>query len=99
MPDHDRTAVVTGAGSGLGREVTHALLGAGYRVGLAGRREDALRETVDGAGVEPDRAIAVPTDVADREAVAAILALVSDELRPADLLFTNAGAFGRTAPF
>jgi NADP-dependent 3-hydroxy acid dehydrogenase YdfG len=45
---HDRVAVVTGAGSGLGREVTHALLGAGCRVALAGRREDALRETLAG---------------------------------------------------
>ena len=64
MTEHDRVAVVTGAGSGLGREVTHALLGAGYRVALAGRREDALRETLSDAA--PGRAIAVPTDVGDR---------------------------------
>jgi NAD(P)-dependent dehydrogenase (short-subunit alcohol dehydrogenase family) len=99
MTDHDRVAVVTGAGSGLGREVTHALLGAGYRVALAGRREETLRETIDGAAVAPDRAIVVPTDVADREAVAALFARVSDELGRVDVLFNNAGAFGRTAPF
>jgi NAD(P)-dependent dehydrogenase (short-subunit alcohol dehydrogenase family) len=98
MTGHERIAVVTGAGSGLGREVTHALLGAGYRVALAGRREDALRETVAGARVEPDRAIVVPTDVADRHAVTALFARVRDELGRVDLLFNNAGSFGRPAP-
>jgi NAD(P)-dependent dehydrogenase (short-subunit alcohol dehydrogenase family) len=98
MTDHDRVAVVTGAGSGLGREVTHALLSAGYRVALAGRREDALRETLAGAEAAADRAIVVPTDVADREAVAALFARVRDELGRVDVLFNNAGLFGRSAP-
>jgi NAD(P)-dependent dehydrogenase (short-subunit alcohol dehydrogenase family) len=95
---HDRIAVVTGAGSGLGREVTHALLGSGYRVALAGRREDALRETLAGAGTAPDRAIVAPTDVSDRDSVAALFARVRDELGRVDLLFNNAGWFGRPAP-
>jgi NAD(P)-dependent dehydrogenase (short-subunit alcohol dehydrogenase family) len=99
MTDHDRVAVVTGAGSGLGREVTRALLGAGYRVALAGRREEALRETLGGADAAPGRAIVAPTDVADREAVAALFARVRDELGRVDVLFNNAGAFGRPAPF
>ena len=99
MAENDRIAVVTGAGSGLGREVTQALLGAGYRVALAGRREEALRETLVGAAVAPDRAIAVPTDVADREAVAALFARVRGELGRVDVLFNNAGWFGRPAPF
>jgi NAD(P)-dependent dehydrogenase (short-subunit alcohol dehydrogenase family) len=99
MTDHDRVAVVTGAGSGLGREVTRALLGAGYRLALAGRREDALRETLAGTDAAPDRAIVVPTDVADREAVAALFARVRDELGRVDVLFNNAGWFGRPAPF
>jgi NAD(P)-dependent dehydrogenase (short-subunit alcohol dehydrogenase family) len=98
MTDHDRVAVVTGAGSGLGREVTRGLLGAGYRVALAGRREEALRETLDGAEVVPGRAIAVPTDVADRDAVAALFARVRDEFGRIDVLFNNAGLFGRSAP-
>ncbi|HEX6618322.1 MAG TPA: SDR family oxidoreductase [Solirubrobacteraceae bacterium] len=98
MTDHDRVAVVTGAGSGLGREVTRVLLGAGYRVALAGRREEALRETLAGADAAPDRVIVVPTDVADREAVAALFARVRDELGRVDVLFNNAGVFGRTAP-
>ena len=99
MAENDRIAVVTGAGSGLGREVTHALLGAGYRVALAGRREEALRETLAGVDAAPDHAIAVPTDVADREAVAALFARVRGELGRFDVLFNNAGWFGRPAPF
>jgi NAD(P)-dependent dehydrogenase (short-subunit alcohol dehydrogenase family) len=98
MNGHDRVAVVTGAGSGLGREVTHALLGAGYRVALAGRREETLRETLAGAQSAPGRAIVVPTDVADRQAVAALFAGVRDELGRVDVLFNNAGAFGPTVP-
>jgi NAD(P)-dependent dehydrogenase (short-subunit alcohol dehydrogenase family) len=97
MTEHDRVAVVTGAGSGLGREVTRALLGAGYRVALAGRREDALRETLSDA--TPDRAIAVRTDVGDRDAVGALFARVRDEFGRVDVLFNNAGSFGRPAPF
>jgi len=96
--EHERVAVVTGAGSGVGREVTHALLGAGYRVALAGRRDDALRETVAGADAAPDRTIIAPTDVSDPDAVAALFARVGDELGRVDLLFNNAGWFGRPAP-
>jgi NAD(P)-dependent dehydrogenase (short-subunit alcohol dehydrogenase family) len=98
MSEQDRVAVVTGAGSGLGREVTQALLGAGYRVALAGRREDALRETVLRADAAAERAIVVPTDVVDRDAVAALFARVRDELGRVDVLFNNAGWFGRPAP-
>ena len=97
MTGHDRVAVVTGAGSGLGRGVTRALLGAGYRVALAGRRPDALRETL--ADAAPDRAIAVPTDVSDRAAVVALCGRVRDEFGRIDVLFNNAGSFGRPAPF
>jgi NAD(P)-dependent dehydrogenase (short-subunit alcohol dehydrogenase family) len=86
-------AVVTGAGSGIGRAVTRALLGAGWQVALAGRREDALRETLgDGDG------IVVPTDVTDAEAVAALFRRVRSEYGRVDLLFNNAGIFGRPAP-
>jgi NAD(P)-dependent dehydrogenase (short-subunit alcohol dehydrogenase family) len=92
MSEHDRVAVVTGAGSGIGREVTRALVGAGYRVAVAGRREQALRETA------PD-ALVVPTDVGDPAAVATLFARVRDELGRVDLLFNNAGWFGTPAPF
>ncbi|KZB80009.1 SDR family oxidoreductase [Amycolatopsis regifaucium] len=82
-----KTAVVTGASSGLGREISRALLGAGYRVALAGRRADALAET---AGGDPN-ALAVPTDVADPDSVAALFETVRAEWGRLDLLVNNAG--------
>ena len=81
-----KTAVVTGAGSGLGRRIAQALLGAGYQVALAGRREDALRETAADTG-----ALVVPTDVADPASVEALFAAVQAEWGPLDLLVNNAG--------
>ena len=98
MNEHYRVAVVTGAGSGIGREVTWALLEAGYHVALAGRREDALRSTVEMAGVGSERAIVLPTDVADPASVRAMYDGVRDELNRVDLLFNNAGIFGASAP-
>jgi NAD(P)-dependent dehydrogenase (short-subunit alcohol dehydrogenase family) len=83
-------AVVTGAGSGIGRAVSRALLGAGYRVALAGRRVETLRETGgDGPGV-----LVVPTDVSDASAVAALFARVRERWGRVDVLFNNAGSFG-----
>jgi len=83
-------AVVTGAGSGIGRVVSRALLDAGYRVALAGRRRDALEDT---AGGDPS-ALVVPTDVADVESVAALFDLTRRHWDRVDLLFNNAGTFG-----
>ena len=94
-PEHDRVAVVTGAGSGIGREVTRALLGAGYRLALAGRREEALRETLADA---QGQAIVVVTDVTDPAAVDDLFARTRAELGRVDLLFNNAGTFGAPAP-
>jgi NAD(P)-dependent dehydrogenase (short-subunit alcohol dehydrogenase family) len=90
-----RTAVVTGAGSGIGRAVTAALLGAGYSVALAGRREETLLETAGGS----DRALVVPTDVTDAESVRALFARARSELGRVDILFNNAGLFGAPSPF
>ena len=84
------TALVTGAGSGIGRAVARELLVAGWDVVLAGRRADALEET--GGGDE--RATVVPTDVTDPESVRALFAPL-DRL---DVLFNNAGTFGRPGP-
>jgi NADP-dependent 3-hydroxy acid dehydrogenase YdfG len=86
----DGVAVVTGAGSGLGRVVATALLDAGYRVALAGRRSETLEETAGGrAG-----ALVVPTDVAEAESVAALFRTVRDTWGRVDLLVNNAGTFG-----
>jgi NAD(P)-dependent dehydrogenase (short-subunit alcohol dehydrogenase family) len=89
-----RVAVVTGAGSGIGREVARALLRAGYRVALAGRREEALRETLDG---HDDRGVVVVTDVTDPAAVQALFGRARSELGRVDVLFNNAGTFGVSA--
>jgi len=85
---------VTGASSGIGREVARALLGAGYAVALAGRREEALAETAAGS----DGALVVPADVTEPGSVRALFARVREELGRVDLLFNNAGLFGAPAP-
>jgi NAD(P)-dependent dehydrogenase (short-subunit alcohol dehydrogenase family) len=87
-------AIVTGAGSGIGRTVAHALLDAGWQVALAGRREETLRES---AG-ENAEALVIPTDVTEPESVTSLFARVVDELGRVDLLFNNAGLFGTPAP-
>jgi NAD(P)-dependent dehydrogenase (short-subunit alcohol dehydrogenase family) len=97
MPDQPPVAVVTGAGSGIGREVARALLGHGYRVALAGRRAETLAETAGGHG-EPAAALVVPADVSDPAAVDALFDAVLERFGRLDLLFNNAGSFGPTAP-
>jgi NAD(P)-dependent dehydrogenase (short-subunit alcohol dehydrogenase family) len=89
-------AIVTGAGSGIGRAVAHAFIGAGYRVALAGRSEDALRETADGTPL--DQLLIVPTDVRDPSAVAELFARVANAWKRVDVVFNNAGISGPAAP-
>ncbi|MHC5263419.1 SDR family oxidoreductase [Streptomyces sp. UC4497] len=87
-----RTAVVTGAGSGIGRAVALELLRAGWRVALAGRRTETLEATAD---LAPDAdSLVVRADVSDADAVAALFATVADRFGRLDLLFNNAGTFG-----
>jgi NAD(P)-dependent dehydrogenase (short-subunit alcohol dehydrogenase family) len=85
-----RVALVTGAGSGVGRAVTLALVRDGYEVVLAGRRIEALNETISLAGT-PERMLAVPTDVSDEGAVNALFAAVKERFGRLDVLFNNAG--------
>lgn len=99
MTQAQRVAVVTGAGSGIGRGVARALLADGYRVVLAGRREALLRETLDGAGARASAGLAVPTDVTDSESVRALFARTREAFGRTDVLFNNAGIFGTPAPF
>lgn len=87
-------AVVTGAGSGLGRDIARELLGAGWNVAVAGRREQPLAETVTPGGWSPDAAVAVSTDVTMPESVAALFAAVRQRWGRLDLLVNNAGVFG-----
>jgi NAD(P)-dependent dehydrogenase (short-subunit alcohol dehydrogenase family) len=85
-----RTAIVTGAGTGIGRSVALALLREGYTVVLAGRRRQLLEETARQATPE-SKAIVAPADVADPSSVAALFRMTRDTLGRLDLLFNNAG--------
>ena len=85
----ERVAVVTGAGSGVGRAAALALLDDGYAVALAGRRREPLEETASMA--KAGRAVCVATDVTSPEAVAALFKTVADEFGRLDVLFNNAG--------
>lgn len=90
MSGSTKIAIVTGAGSGIGRATAHALIADGWSVALAGRRDDALRETA-ATSAAPDRAFTVPTDVADPDSVAALFSRTVDTFGRLDLLFNNAG--------
>ena len=98
MASHDKVAIVTGAGTGIGRAVALALLNDGYRVALAGRRKELLEQTVAAASVSPSQAIAMPTDVADPEAVQALFAKVKGAWGRLDVLFNNAGQSAPAVP-
>jgi NADP-dependent 3-hydroxy acid dehydrogenase YdfG len=97
MRESQLVAVVTGAGSGIGRAVARALLAADYRVVLAGRRDDALRETLADASQAPENALVIPTDVTDPAAVRRLFVGVAEEWGRLDLLFNNAGVFRRAS--
>ena len=92
MADQRRYALVTGAGSGIGRAVSLALQGAGYSVALAGRRAAELERTSALASPTGGAMLPVPTDVGDPKAVRALFARVKAEFGRLDLLFNNAGA-------
>ena len=83
-----KVALVTGAGSGIGRAVAMAFAREGYAVALAGRRAEALAETARLAG---PNALAVPTDVTDPKSVAALFAATNAKFGRLDVLFNNAG--------
>jgi NAD(P)-dependent dehydrogenase (short-subunit alcohol dehydrogenase family) len=91
MGTHTKVAVVTGAGSGIGRAVALALLKDGYRLALAGRRREPLEETMRAAGAETAQALVVPTDVSDPEGVRELFAQTKEIFGRVDLLFNNAG--------
>lgn len=87
---NDKIAIVTGAGSGIGRAAALALLEAGFRVAVAGRRKDALDAVAAESGAG-DRVLVVPTDVTQEAAVAALFATTKNTFGRVDVLFNNAG--------
>jgi NAD(P)-dependent dehydrogenase (short-subunit alcohol dehydrogenase family) len=93
-----KVAIVTGAGSGIGRAVAIGLLEDGYSVALAGRRAAMLEQTASQAGSHGSRALVVPADVADPASVRALFAATRDRFGRLDLLFNNAGANTRGVP-
>src|SRR5229473_2372952 len=99
MPTQGQIAVITGAGSGIGRATAHVLIEAGWSVVLAGRRRDMLEETAALAQAPPPRTLVVPTDVSDPAAIAALFAAVEATYGRIDLLFNNAGISTRGIPF
>jgi NAD(P)-dependent dehydrogenase (short-subunit alcohol dehydrogenase family) len=90
-----QVAIVTGGGTGIGRAAALALLGAGWRVAVAGRRAEPLQEVVKQA---PERALAVPTDMTDPDAVRALFDATVKGFGRVDLLFNNAGRGLPAAP-
>ncbi|MGZ6039089.1 MAG: SDR family oxidoreductase [Phenylobacterium sp.] len=93
-----KVAIVTGAGSGIGRAVALALLGAGWSVVLAGRRAELLDETASLAGEAAARALARPANVADPASVAALFEATMARFGRLDLLFNNAGTGAPPVP-
>jgi NAD(P)-dependent dehydrogenase (short-subunit alcohol dehydrogenase family) len=94
-----KIAVITGAGSGIGRATAHALLEAGWTVVVAGRRREALEETAALVSAPPPRTLVVPTDIRDPAAVAMLFDRVQQTYGRIDLLFNNAGTSTRGIPF
>ena len=97
MTSTEKVALVTGAGTGIGRAVALALLAAGYRVVLAGRRIEPLDEVT--ATSSTDRALPVATDVSRPESVDALFATIKEKFGRLDVLFNNAGVNSPKASF
>jgi NAD(P)-dependent dehydrogenase (short-subunit alcohol dehydrogenase family) len=93
-----KVAVVTGAGTGVGKAAALALLREGYAVALAGRRKDKLEETAAEAKSLPDKALAVETDVTDPKSIRDLFAKTRDAFGRLDVLFNNAGIGAPAVP-
>jgi len=98
MSTPSKIALVTGAGTGIGRATSLALLRAGWAVALAGRRAEPLQAVVAEAGELGAHALAVPTDVGDPDSVKALFAAIDARFGRLDLLFNNAGSGAPAVP-
>jgi len=94
----NKVAIVTGAGSGVGRAVSLTLLQNGWSVALAGRRSEALQQTAELAGAAAERAQPVPADVTDEAAVDRLFGATKERFGRLDLLFNNAGSGAPPVP-
>jgi NAD(P)-dependent dehydrogenase (short-subunit alcohol dehydrogenase family) len=99
MAGNGRIALVTGAGSGIGRAASLALQTAGYSVVLAGRRAPELERTAQSAAPNGGKMLVVPTDVGRPDSVKDLFAKVGEAFGRLDVLFNNAGSGGRAVPF
>lgn len=98
MADSHKVALVTGAGSGVGRASALALMKAGFAVVLAGRRADALNQTAE-AGKAFGQSLVVPSDMKDPASIAALFAKTKETFGRLDVLFNNAGIGAPPVPF
>ena len=93
-----KIAVITGAGSGIGRATALALSADGFSVVLAGRRREILEQTAELAKARPPQMLVVPTDVTDPVSIASLFDTVKTTYGRIDLLFNNAGTSTRNIP-
>ena len=98
MSSHAKIAIVTGAGTGIGRSTALALLRDGYSVVLAGRRKEPLKSTVKESGDDGSRTLVCPTDVGNPDSVLALFAQTRTTFGRLDLLFNNAGISAPSVP-
>ena len=98
MASTNRIALVTGAGTGIGKRTSLLLLGNGYSVVLAGRRLEPLEQIVQEAGLSDSRTLVVSADITDSQAVSALFAATEQKFGRLDVLFNNAGVSAPSIP-